>query len=302
MRGILKSGVPDGAFTNFAEIQCPHKAHGMRYKIPRPNSWRKSSGPQRVSSHGCSGFRTGIGSLSSTEMGLRWNTDLWWIRLNGSALHFWLRSVRLFCRYSPQFVVSLRQSNVFLFLLFGIDRTAYWITLGDLNIVSTNDIAHPRTICIAEKITHPNYDPRWQYHDIALFKLASKVTLDPWIRPACLMHVNRDDGLQVEKPTQRVIATGWGAVGEGTKFDYMYESPTTLTTNDRLNTFNLTKTERFGDEFQLWRSLTSIQESLSLIFRKLIANKVKSELDLFISTKCCSDPLNMDSPLFIYFR
>ncbi|XP_063911981.1 serine protease snake-like [Zophobas morio] len=72
-----------------------------------------------------------------------------------------------------------------------------------LGVTNLNDTNHKQEIKIAEKIIHPEYQKRFQYHDIALIKLERPVELDSHIRPACLYSNSQ---IKVEK----AIATGWG--------------------------------------------------------------------------------------------
>lgn len=41
-------------------------------------------------------------------------------------------------------------------------------------------------IAIAEIIMHPNYVPRWNYHDIALLRLVNNASMSEAVYPACL--------------------------------------------------------------------------------------------------------------------
>lgn len=63
---------------------------------------------------------------------------------------------------------------------------------------------------VSEVIAHPEYTFK-KYHDIGLLRLAKKVDLDIYSRPACLQ-------VQREIPYQKAIASGWGKIeysGEG---------------------------------------------------------------------------------------
>lgn len=81
---------------------------------------------------------------------------------------------------------------------------AKWVRLGDLDVSSESDEAAPQDVEIAQRFVHPKYSNRTKYNDIALFKLAKKITFNMYIRPICLY-----SGLHIDK--QRSVITGWGA-------------------------------------------------------------------------------------------
>lgn len=56
---------------------------------------------------------------------------------------------------------------------------------------------------IIQRINHPNYKSPSVYNDIALYKLASKVDFNEYIRPICLQ-------IEHQFPKTYAIATGWG--------------------------------------------------------------------------------------------
>lgn len=82
------------------------------------------------------------------------------------------------------------------------------VRLGDLNLEEENDGAKPQTVNVASVTVHPNYKPPQIYHDIALIKLARKVTFDKNLRPACLQ-------VKREVYADKVVATGWGSTNYG---------------------------------------------------------------------------------------
>lgn len=78
------------------------------------------------------------------------------------------------------------------------------VRLGVLNLKVKEANSKEMDVNIASFIAHENYNPNESKNDIAVIRLASKVKLSRFIRPACLMN-----------PTERVhnnkaIATGWG--------------------------------------------------------------------------------------------
>lgn len=77
--------------------------------------------------------------------------------------------------------------------------------LGKVTLWSNDDGAQAQDIQIAEIISHPDYIPSRNYHDIALIRLASTPVMDENVHPACLRS-NQDD---VDE-TIELIVTGWG--------------------------------------------------------------------------------------------
>ena len=63
---------------------------------------------------------------------------------------------------------------------------AKWVRLGELNLEDSDDDAQSQDFTISEMILHPDYKLPARYHDIALFKLSTKVVFSGYIRPACL--------------------------------------------------------------------------------------------------------------------
>ncbi|XP_063706429.1 serine protease snake-like [Culicoides brevitarsis] len=74
-----------------------------------------------------------------------------------------------------------------------------------VGIVKRDDTGGMQELKISKIIAHPDYKSDIKYHDIALFKLASKIAFNANIRPACL---NTDPNLAWEK----AIVIGFGQV------------------------------------------------------------------------------------------
>lgn len=60
------------------------------------------------------------------------------------------------------------------------------VRLGQVNLATNGPDETGQDIQIAEIIMHPNYVPRWNYHDIALLRLAQNATMSENVYPACL--------------------------------------------------------------------------------------------------------------------
>ncbi|XP_014286481.3 venom protease [Halyomorpha halys] len=83
---------------------------------------------------------------------------------------------------------------------------AKWARLGDLDISSTKDDAMPVNKSIIEITVHPKYQDTQIYHDIALFKLDSKVVFSGYVLPVCLQADKHID-------QKKANFTGWGRTG-----------------------------------------------------------------------------------------
>jgi len=83
------------------------------------------------------------------------------------------------------------------------------VRLGDLNLQTNNDGAHPVELLVEETIVHPDYIKTSKYNDIALLRLDTEVKLNNHIRPACLYN---NDNINY---SQKVTATGWGSIEYG---------------------------------------------------------------------------------------
>lgn len=86
-----------------------------------------------------------------------------------------------------------------------------WARLGELNYLTDTDDARPKDYKIVQRVIHPDYKKPILYNDIALYRLEEDVTFSPYVRPICL---NADPYMQ-SNTTQKVIATGWGAIYNG---------------------------------------------------------------------------------------
>lgn len=75
--------------------------------------------------------------------------------------------------------------------------------LGDYDLDRTNDDAQPLRVDVSETIAHPQFKRTSKYFDIALVKLARRITFNQYIRPACLPET-------YETGTSKAIASGWG--------------------------------------------------------------------------------------------
>ncbi|XP_014251639.1 serine protease snake-like [Cimex lectularius] len=78
---------------------------------------------------------------------------------------------------------------------------------GSAELYSDNGIEAP----IADVIPHPDYKPTSCYHDIALLKISTKLTMTIKLMPACLPAPN----LKNQFIGRLAIATGWGKTGFG---------------------------------------------------------------------------------------
>lgn len=82
-----------------------------------------------------------------------------------------------------------------------------WVKLGDLNITSNADDAKPAVYSIIKIHDHPLYNKNLHFHDISLFELNSTVTMNPYVRPACL-------STSTTNPVgSKGSITGWGLIG-----------------------------------------------------------------------------------------
>uniref|UniRef100_A0A146KUJ6 Serine protease snake n=1 Tax=Lygus hesperus TaxID=30085 RepID=A0A146KUJ6_LYGHE len=80
---------------------------------------------------------------------------------------------------------------------------AAWARLGELDHSTNNDDARPQDQRIVQRINHPQYKEPLKYHDIALYKLESRVLFDQYVAPICL-HTAFD----IDEPKGTVV--GWG--------------------------------------------------------------------------------------------
>lgn len=74
--------------------------------------------------------------------------------------------------------------------------------LGEHDLTN-NKFDRPLQVDIAEKIPHPQFKRAAKYYDIALIRMAIRVTFNRFIRPACL-----PESYDPDRP--KAVATGWG--------------------------------------------------------------------------------------------
>lgn len=102
-----------------------------------------------------------------------------------------------------QFEFSIEQfSNFHLTLISSARGTAKYILLGEHDLSNDNH-DRPLQVEIAEKIPHPQFKRSAKYYDIALLKMALRITLSPYIRPACLPE-------RLQYQNEHAVASGWG--------------------------------------------------------------------------------------------
>lgn len=82
------------------------------------------------------------------------------------------------------------------------DGKASVVRVGLVNQLETSNM---QEIQISQIISHPAYESKTKYNDIVLFKLASSITFNPNVRPACL---NTESNLAWDK----AIVIGFGQV------------------------------------------------------------------------------------------
>lgn len=90
--------------------------------------------------------------------------------------------------------------------------SAKYVLLGDLNYASKKDKSKPQVYSIIQRVVHPNYKPPSRYHDIALLKLNTTVTMSAFVRPTCLNTLPLD---KVMPKTKKGVITGWGQTDVG---------------------------------------------------------------------------------------
>lgn len=79
--------------------------------------------------------------------------------------------------------------------------TPKYVLLREHDLSKTDDGAIQ--VEIAQKFPHPQFKRSAKYFDIALLKLATRVTLTPYLRPACLPD-------RYQYPNEHATASGWG--------------------------------------------------------------------------------------------
>lgn len=77
-----------------------------------------------------------------------------------------------------------------------------YVLLGEHTLNTNMDDAKPKLYTVVERIVHENFTGAAKYFNIALLRLNEDVSIDYYIRPACLATGRTND--------KRAIATGWG--------------------------------------------------------------------------------------------
>ncbi|KAL1122645.1 hypothetical protein AAG570_002972, partial [Ranatra chinensis] len=94
---------------------------------------------------------------------------------------------------------------------------ALWVKLGECDLSTEADLARPIKLKIVNAFIHPGYITNLGNHDIAVFKLETKVEFNAYIRPACLAQG------RLPSTYQKAIATGWGHTEYGGKQSNMLQ-------------------------------------------------------------------------------
>lgn len=110
-------------------------------------------------------------------------------------------------------------------------KQATHVKLGDVRRGQNN--INTYSYEIGERLKHPDYKYSSIDNDIALFKLAVVVTLNAYVRPICLPHL--------DEITKSATATGWGQLGA---FDH--QSKVLLKVN--LDIFNQSSCQKSYDK------------------------------------------------------
>ncbi|XP_063850050.1 trypsin-5-like [Scylla paramamosain] len=92
------------------------------------------------------------------------------------------------------------------------DITANVVRLGEHDYNDNEDGANHKDVKVADVVLYPHFNPGTAYHDLALLKLESKVTIQRSIRPVCLPW-----GTESEKNItgETATLTGWGDTSFG---------------------------------------------------------------------------------------
>jgi secreted trypsin-like serine protease len=96
---------------------------------------------------------------------------------------------------SPQYVLTAGQCLA--------SRSSGFPKYVKMGITNLNDTDHKQQYEIIERIKYPEYQPSSAYHDIGLLKLEKPVTINSFVRPACLY-------TEAEISPDKLVATGWG--------------------------------------------------------------------------------------------
>lgn len=89
-----------------------------------------------------------------------------------------------------------------LFVLFTKRGTPKYVLLGEHDLAN-DKVDRPFRVEIAEKIPHPKFKRSAKYYDIALVRMAIRITFNRFQRPACLPYT-------YNPAVSNAIATGWG--------------------------------------------------------------------------------------------
>ncbi|XP_045128933.1 venom protease-like [Portunus trituberculatus] len=87
------------------------------------------------------------------------------------------------------------------------NKKADVVRLGEHDYSTDSDGANPIDIPVAERVLYPDYIYPHGYHDLALLKLESKVTLQTFISPVCLPWGSKSEENIVNS---QATVTGWG--------------------------------------------------------------------------------------------
>ncbi|KAK8376886.1 hypothetical protein O3P69_010078 [Scylla paramamosain] len=88
-----------------------------------------------------------------------------------------------------------------------IHHFAEVVRLGEHDYNDEYEGASPKDFDVLETVLYPDYKHPQAYHDIALLKLASKVTIEDYIRPVCLPWGRASDSVVTNNIA---TLTGWG--------------------------------------------------------------------------------------------
>lgn len=79
-----------------------------------------------------------------------------------------------------------------------------YVRIGELDLNSTTDDADENDFTVAQSITHPLYNPFFNYHDIALIRLNASVgAFSSYVRPICLPTTRNVENANL-------VVAGWG--------------------------------------------------------------------------------------------
>lgn len=113
---------------------------------------------------------------------------------NFSFYFFW-EFLRLFWIFSWNYCLI-----TYFFIFRRVDVVRLGATHLDVTPVSSQDLS------VASWTVHPDYQSHQSYHDIAILRLATSVSLSRGVRPICLA-----DGRQGRRDGEVTLVMGWGA-------------------------------------------------------------------------------------------